>query len=371
MMAKNLIMSWNRFGPLFTLAFALNCLSFPLLAQPEYKPVSLPEPKIQYLGVGGWLLHWRGEGLLIAPSFSNPALMNREGWPPVRVAANKEKIDKFMPPADDVTMLLVGHGHYDHLLDVPWVMATKTPHAVLYGSITVKNILHAFSDKQKMTAQGEPWVDPVRVIDATPQMKSIPGCEDATKQAEGKWIPSSGGHIRVMPIQSMHASHVLGFTVAHGESPELNEIPTTVFGWKQGQSMAWLIELLDITPQGQKVVYRIHFQDSPATPPCGFPPATLDGEPTAMDVEILGVGGWENVRNYPDELLRRTRPRLVLLGHWENFFGNDLRRKPTPLMGQDIENMRQAVEQALKADHNSARVQMPAPLDDVALPPSP
>ncbi|WP_052506111.1 hypothetical protein [Pseudomonas sp. MRSN 12121] len=34
------------------------------------------EPKIQFLGVGGWLLHWGGEGVMLAPSFSNPDSLN-------------------------------------------------------------------------------------------------------------------------------------------------------------------------------------------------------------------------------------------------------------------------------------------------------
>lgn len=353
----------------FAMLLAISAWSSTSQAQGDRKPVILPEPKIQYLGVGGWLLHWQGEGVLIAPSFSNPSLLD---WPPLHVAANKSRIDQFMPPADDVSMLLVGHGHYDHLLDVPWIMATKTPHATLYGSMTVKNIMHAFSDREKMTAKGLPWVDFNRVVDASIDMVKIPGCEDSTVQADGKWINSKGGFIRVMPIQSMHASHFLGYTVASGESPQLDNVPTTVFGWKQGQSMAWLIELWDkkygymLNQNGP--AYRIHFQDSAATPPCGLPPATIDGKKTAVDVEILGVSGWDNVTHYPDELLKRSTPRLILLGHWESFFGNDLKKKPKPLLLQDLEGMRQAINTILKVNNISAEVRLPAPLDDVALP---
>ncbi|MEX5669996.1 hypothetical protein ABFV57_34680, partial [Pseudomonas neuropathica] len=77
-----------------------------------------------------------GEGLLLAPSFSNPALLNHEGWPPLRVEPNKQRIDKYMPKADDVTMILVGHSHFDHLLDVPRVMEKHAPLAKVYGSHT-------------------------------------------------------------------------------------------------------------------------------------------------------------------------------------------------------------------------------------------
>lgn len=328
----------------------------------------LPEPKIQYLGVGGWLLHWRGEGVLLAPSFSNPATLNIEGWPPLWVEANKQKIDRYMPKADDVTMLLVGHGHYDHLLDVPWVMRKYTPHATLYGSETVVQILHSMRFRNKVENEHWTWVDPDRLKIVNSEMATVQNCEGRQEPSKpGTWIPSSGGHIRAMPIQSMHASHILGHTFADGGYPtDLNEVPTSVFGWKQGQSMAWLIDLLD---DNHMPVYRIHFQDSAAAPPCGILQPLPDDN--AVDVEILGVGSWENVDNYPDELLKRTRPRLVLLGHWENFFGNDPGDpKPRPLFGHNVIGMQKRVDKVLQDAAIHATVSMPAPLYEVALPPA-
>ncbi|WP_256591015.1 MULTISPECIES: hypothetical protein [unclassified Pseudomonas] len=92
---------------------------------------NLTEPKIQFLGVGGWLLHWKREGLLLAPSFSNPASLGITGFPALTVQANTAKIDQYMPVATDVKMLLVGHAHYDHLLDVAHVVRSKTPNAIV------------------------------------------------------------------------------------------------------------------------------------------------------------------------------------------------------------------------------------------------
>ncbi|QPS20031.1 hypothetical protein I6G64_21065 [Serratia plymuthica] len=354
----------KRFAAVLIVQLLTGAYSSVSLALNIEKVESLPEPKIQYLGVGGWLLHWQGEGVLISPSFSNPSLMGIKMAPPVRVKANKTRIDRVMPEANDVTMLLVGHGHYDHLLDVPWVMAKQAPNATLYGSTTVKNILHAFSAPQKMAAEGEPWVDSHRVVDATPFMERVSGCENMQMSARaGTWIYSKEDHLRAMPIQSMHASHILGYTVAHSESPVLNDIPTTVFGWKQGQSMAWLIDLLD---ERKQPTYRIHFQDSPSTPPCGLPPVLNDGK--SIDVEILGVAGWENVDNYPEQILKSTKPKLVLLGHWENFFGNDPKQPPVPMPLQNVEGMVRTVEQILSTNNIPATVRMPAPFGDVPLP---
>jgi L-ascorbate metabolism protein UlaG (beta-lactamase superfamily) len=91
----------------------------------------LTEPKIEFLGVGGWLLYWKGEGLLLAPSFSNPATLGIVGLPPLTVESDSERIDRHMPDAKKVTMLLVGHAHYDHLLDVAHAVSVQAPNAVV------------------------------------------------------------------------------------------------------------------------------------------------------------------------------------------------------------------------------------------------
>lgn len=336
---------------------------------------NLPEPKIQFLGVGGWLLHWHGEGVLTAPSFSNPESF--KGLPPLRVQANKKRIDDYMPPADDVTMLLVGHGHYDHLLDVPWVMRKYATNATVYGSDTVQKILLSMKDANRVEDENFTWVDPKRVVNVMPQMAKVPNCDGSSAPAtNGEWIPSKGGYIRALPIQSMHASHILGHTFASGpQSTELNEVPTSVFQWKQGQSLAWMIELLDDCKKdecksdeglnGKTVAYRIHFQDSAANPPCGFPPKVWI--PKRVDVEILSVGSWHNTHNYPNELLNLTKPRLILLGHWENFFGNDPGGHQKALNESDITGMRDAIDSVLKSDHIEADVNIPLPLREVAL----
>lgn len=214
---------------------------------PIWREQSVAEPRIQYLGVRGRLLHWRGEELLLAPLFNNPSTFG--GLPPIGVKADPQRIDAVMSrlKVDDVTMLLIGHGHYDHLLDVPWIMLHHTLAATAYGSRTVARML------------GLGNVPAARVKDVEDAMQVVAGCaREGTSVSTPQWQTSSGGHIMSLPIQSMHASHFLGYTLASGEVPEgLTELPTTVFGWKQGQSMAWLIDLLD--KPGGEIACRIHF----------------------------------------------------------------------------------------------------------------
>lgn len=308
------------------------------------KEQNVEGPKIQFLGVGGWLLHWQDEGLLFAPSFSNPGGMGLRGIPALLVAADNQRIDTYMPRADDVTMLLVGHAHYDHLMDVPRVMQKYTPKATVYGSETVAHILHA----------ADPPV--LRVQVPQPHQISPVGC----LECRGDWFVSSGGHIRAMPIQSMHAGYLFGINPLQGSyDRDLDHVPRTLFGWKQGQyDLAWLVDLLD--EQGRPV-YRIHFQDAAANPPYGFPPQLGDGK--GIDVEILSAGDWEQVERYPQALLRVTQPRLVLIGHWENFFGNDPCH-PQTIPGQNPYAMLRVIQSSAP----QARVVLPAPLSEVALP---
>ncbi|MFJ3485943.1 MBL fold metallo-hydrolase [Pseudomonas sp. NPDC090202] len=322
----------------------------------------LNEPKIQFLGVGGWLLHWHGESLLLAPSFSNPASLGIRGLPPLTVEANHSVIDRHMPDASDVRMLLVGHAHYDHLLDVSHVVRTKAPNAVVYGSETVRHILQAEAP------------DAVRTV--VPRLAQI----SYRKQPgwRGTWFYSSGeyltdgddpkrlknripkGRIRAMPVESMHAPHLFGRNFLPGAYDEdLTETPTSIFDWKLGHvTLAWVIDLLS---DDGKPVYRIHYQDSAAEPPWGFPPLMADGR--GYDVEILCAASWDKVSYYPTGLLRVTRPRMVLLGHWENFFGNDLDK---PARTIPLQRYRGLVEKLAGYDAHVpepfSEVQLPAPV---------
>jgi L-ascorbate metabolism protein UlaG (beta-lactamase superfamily) len=334
-------------------------ISVPAYCSGERSPQDVAEPKIQFLGVGGWLLHWQGEGLLIAPSFTNPALLGIEGYPPLWVESNKSRIDQYMPYAQDVTLLLVGHGHYDHLLDVPWVMSKHTPRAKLYGSNSVAQMLKAMTMRPE--SEQWTWVDPGRVFSVEECMAKIrPKGGDPNSTVPGDWVYSSGAKIRVMPIESEHAGHIFGIDFVPGEyTTHLEKVPTSVFGWKPGQPLAWLIDLFN---EKGELTYRIHYQDSASSPPYGLPPSLRDGK--AIDVEILSVASWQQVEHYPDRLLRLTQPRLVLLGHWESFFGSDP-YKPTPLRWQKEAAMVRAVRDNVPAD---TVIRMPNPFAQIAFP---
>ncbi|HLD66893.1 MAG TPA: MBL fold metallo-hydrolase [Pseudomonas sp.] len=278
--------------------------------QSQLRQAQASSPSLQYLGVGGYLLRWQGEALLFAPSFSNPATI---GLPPLAVSADTAKIDQLMPEAGDVSMLLVGHAHYDHLLDVPHVLARHTPQAKVYGSKTMGHILAAVIPRE-------------RIVDAEAVMADGP--------RPGQWFYSPNRRIRAMAIRSEHAPHLLGMKFLGGQyDADLTELPRSVMGWREGQTLAWLVDLLD---EEGGVRHRLHYQDAASRPPLGLPPQLPDDK--AVDVAILCVGAWDQAPAYPSVLLKRLQPRLAVLGHWEDFFGNDP-RQPQGLRLQDIRGL--------------------------------
>ncbi len=94
-----------------------------------------------------------------------------------------------------------------------------------------------------------------------------------------------------------------------------------------------------------------------------MPPRLPPKDDRPVDVEILSVGSWQQVDDYPDQLLKLTRPRLILLGHWENFFGNDP-ANPEPLTGQNVAGMVSHVENIV----GRGITYLPAPLAEFGLP---
>lgn len=308
---------------------------------PTTRHDNLKEPKLIYLGVGGWLVRWRGEALLFAPSFSNPP------FPPFLVSANHKRIDQYMPEVSDVTVLLIGHSHYDHLMDVPRVMQKHTPHATAYGPETAGHILAAVRPLLKFE-NVEPKMAEVNCNENKTHCRAAPS---------GQWI--TAGPFRFMPIESKHAPHFLGVDFLPGEyKKDLASLPRTVWGWKEGTTLAWLVDLVG---DNGKTVYRLHYQDSASSPPMGFPPITTDNK--RVDVEILCTASWNQVEQYPMALLKVTKPRLLALGHWEDFFSNDP-YKPEVLRGQN----EPALIEKICEMNPQLPVVMPYPMTEVPFP---
>ena len=173
------------------------------------------------------------------------------------------------------------------------------------------------------------------------------------------WFTSPRHSFRAMPIESMHANNPTTRFMSGSYEEDLSALPKTLFGWKEGQTLAWLVDLL--SAKGE-TVYRIHFLDSAARAPFAVPPDL--GDDKRVDVQILPVASWDKVLPYPDELLRVNRPRLVVLAHWEGFVGGSLDDPQEQRFAGDQDEF----EARVRRGANGAMVVKPDPLTIMTLP---
>ena len=294
---------------------------------------------ITFLGVAGFLIEHQGHVLLTAPFFSNPSL--RQVMPRVmrllrstpRISADTSAIQKLLPAsADRATAILVGHGHYDHLMDVPFIATHRATSAMIYGGPSVR---HTLMGDSSLRAEGQ------RVV-------AISIATAGSPRRQGAWYYSADSAYRFMAIVAGHAptyrawKRVYTFTAGTVDS-DLDSLPHSAAEWKLGEPYAYVIDVLD--DRTRAPVFRIYFQDAPSEPPLGFLPAAVLAE-RGIDVAILCAATSTNVSNTPDSLLEVLKPQHVILGHWEDFF----RSQTLPIQlspATDLEAMRESLRKSL------------------------
>ncbi len=279
-------------------------------------PAYAKELQIKYYGAGSVLLRRGPDAIATAPFFSNPSML-RVAFGEIR--SRPDQIVRFLPAGtrelEDASAVLVGHAHYDHLMDMPYIKAQYAPRAKIYGSATMRNTLLAVHA-----------IDPADIVSV----------EESAGEPEkpGKWWYAADHRIRFMAIRSEHAPIILHIKFFEGSYSEpLTELPKRAYQWREGETLAYLIDFL--APDGS-VDFRIHYQDAASNPPLGFPPPPADlGDGHRVDVAILCLPGFEQVANYPEGIVNWLRPRFIVGIHWENFFAllpddpKELRTVPT------------------------------------------
>lgn len=257
------------------------------------------EVQLQYLRCGGWLMRRGDAAIMTGPFFSNPSFV-RTGLAtiaadPAAIEANLAKVEGLA----DVSAILIGHSHYDHLMDTPYVATHHATKAVVYGSETTAHILAAVPELEgRVVAVNE---------------------SAATVDRPGAFTTVAGGRIRFMPIVSEHAPHYMGIKLYKGKlDHDLTELPRRAGAWKEGQTLAYVIDFM--SADGRRVDFRIHYQDSASNPPLGHPPRFTGADDAPYDVAIACGASHSQVDDYPEGIVKRLAPRTVLVGHWEDFF---------------------------------------------------
>ncbi len=295
-----------------------------------------------YLGTGGWILEWDGQMVLGAPFFSHQSLPRVAFG---RIRSDTVLVDSLLPSVDAARAILVGHGHHDHLLDVPWIARARAPDAWILGNRTVANIL-----------AGDPELPGSRVLTVTDSA--------GTAYREGRWVTLPGGRVRILPLLTEHAPHLQGVEVFEGTVDRpMERLPDRARDWMGGQGLAYLIDFLDRSGQ---VRYRVHYADISASAPWGYPPASVDGRARPVDLVILCAPSVHETEWFPEGLLDALRPRYALAGHWEDFF-HAWSREPRSVKGTDLGVFVDRMRRALPEGSGWA---VPRPLDTVYVRPA-
>ncbi|MFI5311205.1 MAG: hypothetical protein ACHQQ3_08245 [Gemmatimonadales bacterium] len=276
---------------------------------------------IHYLGVAGFVFRHGAHALVAAPSFTNPPMSASlfsatflTRWLTPTLESDTALVRRLMgPDTSGIDAVIVGHGHYDHALDLPFVATQVARHASVYGSVSTINMI---------------WGDSAVRADSA-RMVAIPNAKAGTATTTGDWYYAPGGAFRLMALVADHAptleTPVGNYLFAAGRyDARATRLPRTAADWRLGQPLAYLIDVL--VPGADSVLLRIYYQDAPTTPPLGFPPrAELDRR--GVDVAILCVATATHVPSTPEGILAAMHPRGVVGGHWESFF----RRQSAPI----------------------------------------
>jgi L-ascorbate metabolism protein UlaG (beta-lactamase superfamily) len=318
-----------------------------LLACREPEPAAPQAPlEVEFLGVGGYRIRYGEHAVLTPPMYSNPLFVDTTLG---TIESDPTVVERFSAglELEDVRTVLVGHAHYDHLLDLP-ALWPRMPQATVYGNASMAHILAAHAPDRA-----------TRCPELGPPSPEIP--RERVVALEGReWIETEDGAVRFLALRSEHPPQFGDLHFAPGSvEADLCEVPAEAEGWLEGTTLAYLVDFLDARGE---VVHRLYYQDAPADPPLGLP-ATELLEDVPVDVALLTVGTYIALADHPRATLRWLAPRYTVGGHWEDFFRTQ--DEPfVPLFGHDLDEYAQGAQEGLPPGDEPAVTVDGAPSDE-------
>ena len=237
------------------------------LVEPPAPSLGAGAVQIRWLGTAGYELRCGEHVVLIDPYLTRVDLKTFLLHP---VAPDTARIDREINRADAI---FVGHSHFDHVLDVPYI-ARRTG-ARVYGSTSTANLMAAAGlPSEQIEACGER-----RIVDVGP--------------------------FKITLVPSLHSKLVFGSSVPYpGEIPCSCELPIRGRHYRCGDVFSFAVEV------SGRCIYHVGTAN------------LLDDEIRHRDVDLLLVcaAGRHSTERFMERALSRLRPRAVMPMHYDNLF---------------------------------------------------
>jgi L-ascorbate metabolism protein UlaG (beta-lactamase superfamily) len=238
------------------------------------------EVEVRWLGVAGFTLTSGDTTLAHDPYLSRPGMLRTLFR---RYVPDAEVLGRFLGPESPAPELartrlfLVGHSHFDHLGDVPW-LAARTPGGVI-GSATTVAIARGY------------------------------GLAPDEAEVENPGAVLERGAFTVRVFASRHAKVLMGRVPLEGELTEPPEAPIRATAFVLGDARGYLVTE---RAGGARVVLL----SSAAVDPAAL--AALGAEFAPVDLLLPASQGRD--ADYARLLVEALRPRLVVPHHFDDFF---------------------------------------------------
>jgi hypothetical protein len=291
--------------------------------------------EVTSLGVQGFVLAYGDDIVITAPMFTRQSAVEVTLGTPLPADAQAVAEGLAGLPLDKVRAVVSGHAHYDHLLDVPQVLALA-PGARVYANASAQHALAALApDRPAHCTSPAPATaiarDRVVAMDlAHVDYTNCPALRPAGADLEGSWVTAPGGRVRLKAFCSVHPDQIGPVHFGAGSiDVDQCELPRAASDWLEGLTLAFVIDFLDDTGAP---VYRVFYQDAPTDAPIGHVPQAVLAE-KQVDLALLCVGSYDAVVDHPMPVVTNLAPRFATSGHWEDFFRpRDATPQPIPFL---------------------------------------
>ncbi len=282
---------------------------------PSAPPLPSRDIEVTFIGVGCFLIRVGNRAVLTDPFWSHMPL-GRVAFG--HIAPDPNQITPHLPDLSDVRGVVVGHGHYDHVLDLPYVAPLLHPNAQVVAS---ESVAHQYAPE--------------------PIARPFVSAEDhlATPESDGAWVYLDG--MRILPILSGHPPQWLFFHLYRKNFDRpAKHAPRRATHFQEGTTLAFVIDWLDA--EGAPT-HRVFVQTSSTGLPAGRPPDAVLAE-RPVDVALLSMDNANFAAEGKHNLIDVLDPPAVVFCHWENFF-RDKTRPPKEIVKVNLSKIRASLDE--------------------------